>query len=202
LKSKLYEEFRDIVNSSNKDLVQENANVDGLSPMGMMLLFASASAKSFVVDHLLSEDVQQAYLDGYIHIHDLDFYASGTTTCSQIPLAKVLKGGFNTGHGQMREPKSITSALALTSIIFQSNQNNQHGGQSIPTFDYDLAPFVRLTYEKKKKMVQELMASDTDEKVIEEKAWKLTDDEVFQSCEAFIHNSNSMHSRGGKLFAA
>lgn len=202
MKSKLYEEFRDIVNSSNKDLVQENANVDGLSPMGMMLLFASASAKSFVVDHLLSEDVQQAYLDGYIHIHDLDFYASGTTTCSQIPLAKVLKGGFNTGHGHMREPKSITSALALTSIIFQSNQNNQHGGQSIPTFDYDLAPFVRLTYEKKKKMVQELMASDTDEKLIEDKAWKLTDDEVFQSCEAFIHNSNSMHSRGGKLFAA
>ncbi|AGK52343.1 anaerobic ribonucleoside triphosphate reductase [Bacillus sp. 1NLA3E] len=197
MKSKLYEEFKEIVNSSNKDLVQENANVDGLSPMGMMLLFASASAKSYVVDNLLSEDVKQAYLDGYMHIHDLDFYASGTTTCSQIPLAKVLKGGFNTGHGHMREPKSITSALALTSIIFQSNQNNQHGGQSIPTLDYDLAPYVRMTFEKKKKMIQELMVGEMEEEIIEEKAWELTDQEVFQSCEAFIHNSNSMHSRGG-----
>ncbi|WP_147533412.1 anaerobic ribonucleoside triphosphate reductase [Bacillus marasmi] len=197
MKSKLYEEFREIVNSSNKDLVQENANVDGLSPMGMMMLFASSSAKSFVIDHLLDEDVKQAYQEGYIHIHDLDFYASGTTTCSQIPLAKVLTGGFNTGHGHMREPRSITSALALTSIIFQANQNNQHGGQSIPTFDYDLAPYVRMTFEKKKKMIKELMVGEMEESVIEAKAWELTDQEVFQSCEAFIHNSNSMHSRGG-----
>lgn len=197
MKPNLYDQFREIVNSSNKDLVQENANVDGLSPMGMMLLFASASAKSFVVDQLLSESVKQAYLDGYIHIHDLDFYASGTTTCSQIPLAKVLKDGFNTGHGHMREPKSIVSALALTSIIFQANQNNQHGGQSIPTFDYDLAPYVRLTFEKKKNLVQDLMPLSTDEKIVEDKAWDLTEEEVFQACEAFIHNSNSMHSRGG-----
>lgn len=197
MKSNLYDEFKEIVNSSNKDLVQENANVDGLSPMGMMQLFASSSAKSYTVDHLLSEDVKQGYIDGYIHIHDLDFYASGTTTCSQIPLAKVLKDGFNTGHGHMREPKSIVSALALTSIIFQANQNNQHGGQSIPTFDYDLAPYVHLTFEKKKKLVKELMPNDIDEKAVEEKAWELTDQEVFQACEAFIHNSNSMHSRGG-----
>ena len=201
MKPNLYDQFKEIVNSSNKDLVQENANVDGLSPMGMMLLFASASAKSYVVDHLLSEDVKKAYTDGYIHIHDLDFYASGTTTCCQIPLAKVLKDGFNTGHGHMREPKSIVSALALTSIILQANQNNQHGGQSIPTFDYDLAPFVRMTFEKKKKLVQELMPFDTAESIAEEKAWDLTEQEVFQACEAFIHNSNSMHSRGGKLFA-
>ena len=197
MKPNLYDQFKEIVNSSNKDVIQENANVDGLSPMGMMLLFASASAKSYVVEHLLSEDVKQAYTDGYIHIHDLDFYASGTTTCCQIPLAKVLKDGFNTGHGHMREPKSIVSALALTSIIFQANQNNQHGGQSIPTFDYDLAPYVRMTFEKKKKLVQELMPIDTNEKTAEEKAWELTEQEVFQALEAFIHNSNSMHSRGG-----
>jgi ribonucleoside-triphosphate reductase (formate) len=193
----LYDQFKEIVNSSNKDLVQENANVDGLSPMGMMLLFASTSAKSYVIDHLLSEDVKHAYEDGYIHIHDLDFYASGTTTCCQIPLSKVLKDGFNTGHGHMREPKSIVSALALTSIIFQANQNNQHGGQSIPTFDYDLAPYVRMTFEKKKNLVKELMPYSTEEKIIEDKAWDLTEQEVFQACEAFIHNSNSMHSRGG-----
>lgn len=169
-----------------------------MSPMGMMLLFASASSKAYTIDHLLTEDVKKAYNDGYIHIHDLDFYASGTTTCCQIPLAKILKNGFNTGHGHMREPKSITSALALTSIVFQSNQNNQHGGQSIPTFDYDLARYVRLTFENYKKLIREVMLlGDNLEEKLVEKAWELTEREVFQACEAFIHNSNSMHSRGG-----
>ena len=113
----LFEQFKEIVDSSNLDLVQENANIDGLSPMGMMGLFASASAKHFTIEHLLSKDVKQAYLEGYIHIHDLDFYASGTTTCTQIPIAKILKDGFNTGHGHMREPNSINSAMSLTNII-------------------------------------------------------------------------------------
>ncbi len=195
--NKLFDQFTAIVDSSNQDVVQENANVDGLSPMGMMSLFASASAKTYAIENLLSGDVKQAFLDGYIHIHDLDFYTSGTTTCSQVPLAKILKNGFNTGHGHMREPNNISSALALTSIIFQANQNNQHGGQSIPAFDYDLAPFVRKSFEKHKKLVMELMPSHTVDELIEGKAWELTEREVFQSCEAFIHNSNSMHSRGG-----
>ncbi len=192
----LDEQFKQILENSNRDLVQENANVDGLSPMGMMSLFASASAKHYTLENLLSEGVKQAVLDGYIHIHDLDYYASGTTTCCQIPLAKLLKNGFNTGHGHMREPKSIVSAMALTSIIFQANQNMQHGGQSIPTFDYDLAPYVRMTFEKKKALVREI-AAEADAALIEEKAWQWTDREVFQACEAFCHNSNSMHSRGG-----
>ncbi len=194
--SKLFEQFQEIVDSSNQDLVQENANVDGLSPMGMMSLFASASAKAFTIDHLLSEDVKQAYLDGYIHIHDLDFYASGTTTCTQIPLAKLLKSGFDTGHGHMRAPKSITSAMALTSIIFQANQNMQHGGQSVPCFDYDLAPYVRITFERKYELIRGF-AVGASEEYIKEKAWDLTEKEVFQACEAFVHNCNSMHSRGG-----
>jgi len=192
----LLEQFKEIVNSSNQDLVQENANVDGLSPMGMMSLFAAVSAKEFTIDQLLSKDVKQAFLDGYIHIHDLDFYASGTTTCSQIPLAKLLKDGFNTGHGHMREPKSISSAMPLTSIILQANQNMQHGGQSIPCFDYDLAPYVQLTFERKLELVKELAAGVSWE-YMEEKAWELTEKEVFQACEAFVHNCNSMHSRGG-----
>ena len=192
----LDEQFKQILENNNQDLVQENANVDGLSPMGMMSLFASASAKHYTLENLLSEDVKQAFLDGYIHIHDLDYYASGTTTCSQIPLAKLLKNGFNTGHGHMREPKNIMSAMALTSIIFQANQNMQHGGQSIPTFDYDLAPYVRMTFEKKKELVREI-TFEADEAFIEEKAWEWTEREVFQACEAFCHNSNSMHSRGG-----
>lgn len=194
--NKLCEQFQEIVNSSNQDLVQENANVDGLSPMGMMGLFASASAKHFTLENLLSEDVKQAYLDGYIYIHDLDFYASGTTTCCQIPLAKLLKNGFDTGHGHMRSPKSITSAMALTSIIFQANQNMQHGGQSIPCFDYDLAPYVRMTFERKLELIKEIAIGVSEEYMVD-KAWDLTDKDVFQACEAFVHNSNSMHSRGG-----
>jgi ribonucleoside-triphosphate reductase len=194
--NKLYEQFQEIVDSSNQDLIQENANVDGLSPMGMMSLFGSTSSRAYTVEKLLSEDVKKAYLGGYIHIHDMDFYPTGTTTCTQIPLAKLLKDGFNTGHGHMREPKSITSAMALTSIIFQANQNMQHGGQSMPCFDYDLAPYVQKSFEKKRTLVKELPVGLSEEE-IEEKAWDLTDYEVFQACEAFIHNCNSMHSRGG-----
>ncbi|WP_312468833.1 anaerobic ribonucleoside triphosphate reductase [Neobacillus sp.] len=194
--NKLFEQFQEIVDSSNQDLIQENANVDGISPMGMMSLFGSTSSRAYTVEKLLSEDVKQAYLGGYIHIHDMDFYPTGTTTCTQIPLAKLLKDGFDTGHGHMREPKSITSAMALTSIIFQANQNMQHGGQSMPCFDYDLAPYVQKSFEKKQKLVKELSVSLSEEE-IEAKAWDLTDYEVLQACEAFIHNCNSMHSRGG-----
>lgn len=126
MKDKLMKEFDEIVSSSNQDLIQENANTDGKSPMGMMSLFASVGARQYAVEKLLSEDVKKAYLDGYIHPHDLDFYATGTTTCCQIPLGKVLKNGFDTGHGHMREPNNIMSAMALTSIILQANQNQQH----------------------------------------------------------------------------
>ena len=191
--SKLLDEFEEIVRSNNQDLIQENANVDGKSPMGMMGLFASTSAKFYSIENLLSEDVKQAYLDGYIHIHDLDFYASGTTTCVQIPLDKILKNGFDTGHGHMREPNSIMSAMALASIIFQSNQNQQHGGQAMSNFDFDLAPYVRKSYEKNVQLLENVQANCD----IEEKAWELTERDVYQACEAFIHNSNSMHSRGG-----
>jgi ribonucleoside-triphosphate reductase len=183
----LIKKIDEVVYSSNKDLINENANTDGMSPMGMMSLFASITAKEYAENKLLSEEARTAYKEGYIHIHDLDFYATGTTTCCQIPLAKILKNGFNTGHGHMREPKNIMSAMALTSIILQSNQNQQHGGQSIPMFDYDLAPYVLKTHENN---IAEC-GSDM------EKAVKRTKREVYQACEAFIHNSNSMHSRGG-----
>jgi ribonucleoside-triphosphate reductase (formate) len=191
--STLLAEFNEIVGSNNQDLIQENANVDGKSPMGMMGLFASTSAKFYAMEHLLSDEVKQAYMNGYIYIHDLDYYASGTTTCVQIPLAKVLKDGFDTGHGHMREPNSIMSAMALASIIFQSNQNQQHGGQAMSNFDFDLAPYIYKTYEKNVQLLESVQAGCD----MEEKAWELTDRDVYQACEAFIHNSNSMHSRGG-----
>lgn len=192
----LFQQFDQIVSNRNQNITQENANVDGYSPMGMMSLFAGASAKEYAIAHLLSAEAREAYNEGYIHIHDLDFYTSGTTTCCQIPLGKLLKDGFDTGHGTMREPKSISSALALTSIILQANQNMQHGGQSIPCLDYDLAPYIQLSYQKKRRLVDALTGTN-DEEWAAEQAWQLTEEEVYQACEAFVHNCNSMHSRGG-----
>lgn len=186
----------EIVESSNQDLIQENANVDGQSPMGQMSKFASETAKHYAKTEMLSEEVTEAIEANFIHPHDLDFMPTGTTTCCQIPLGAILKGGFNTGHGYMREPNDICSAMALSSIIFQSNQNMQHGGQSYPMFDYDLAPYVHKTHHKHLKRLRSYPTKWTDAE-IEELAWKETDRDVYQACEAFIHNCNSMHSRGG-----
>lgn len=192
----LLDTFDDIVSTNNLDLIQENANVDGLSPMGQMSKFGSESAKHYAKARLLSPQTIKAMDEHFIHPHDLDFYPTGTTTCAQIPLGKILKGGFNTGHGFMREPNDIMSAMALSSIIFQSNQNMQHGGQSYPMFDYDLAPFVKKTYEKHRKRLLSYPIQ-WEEKSLEETIIRETERDTYQACEAFIHNCNSMHSRGG-----
>ncbi|WP_242223770.1 anaerobic ribonucleoside triphosphate reductase [Bacillus cereus group sp. BfR-BA-01380] len=186
--------FSKIVYANEQDLMQENANVDGRSPMGVMGKFASESARYYAVEQLLSEPVKKAIDQNILYPHDLDFYATGTTTCSQIPLAQMLQNGFHTGHGHMRQPQDIKSALALSSIIFQANQNMQHGGQSFALFDVDLAPYVRKTFERNKKR---LATYPLTAEQIEEFAWKETESDTYQACEAFIHNSNSMHSRGG-----
>lgn len=184
-----------ILEGSDRDLMQENANVDGRSPMGMMSKMASESSRWYVTQHLLSDEARMAMEANLLYPHDLDFYATGTTTCCQIPLGKILKQGFNTGHGHMREPQDIKSAMALASIILQANQNQQHGGQAYPMFDYDLAPYVAKTLEKNKRYLDTLpLAPDYS---VEVEAWRLTERDVYQACEAFIHNSNSMHSRGG-----
>ena len=188
--------LNEIVYASNHDLIQENANVDGGSPMGQMSKFSSEIAKFYAKQMMLSEDVRKAIDDNFIYPHDLDFMPTGTTTCCQIPLGKVLKEGFNTGHGYMREPSDITSAMALAAIIFQSNQNMQHGGQSYPMFDYDLAPYVAKTFHKNMRRLSNYSTLYTEEEM-EALAWKETDRDIFQACEAFIHNCNSMHSRGG-----
>ncbi|SFC88753.1 ribonucleoside-triphosphate reductase class III catalytic subunit [Bacillus sp. 491mf] len=190
----LKEIFAKIIHANEQDLIQENANVDGRSPMGMMGKFASESARYYAVEQLLSEKVKQAIDQNVLYPHDLDFYATGTTTCSQIPLAEMLQNGFHTGHGHMRQPQDIKSALALSSIIFQANQNMQHGGQSFALFDVDLALYVRKTFERNKKR---LATYPLTAEQIEEFAWKETENDTYQACEAFIHNSNSMHSRGG-----
>ncbi|WP_036646151.1 anaerobic ribonucleoside triphosphate reductase [Paenibacillus pini] len=191
----LWSSFHEIVHAENIDLLQENANVDGRSPMGLMGKFGSESAKMYAVEYLLSGEAREAMLDNVLYPHDLDFYATGTTTCCQIPLGKLLRGGFNTGHGHMREPQDIKSAMALASIILQANQNQQHGGQAYPMFDYDLAPYVRKTYLKQLQALRSLPLVESFD--CEQEAWRLTEREVYQACEAFIHNANSMHSRGG-----
>ena len=126
---------------------RSNANIDGDTPMGTMLQYGSEAAKDYYDKYLLTPEQSRAHREGWIHIHDFDFYAL-TTTCCQIDLLKLFKGGFSTGHGFLREPNDIQSYSALACIAIQSNQNDQHGGQSIVNFDYGLAPGVAKTYKK------------------------------------------------------
>ncbi|MGN1227828.1 MAG: anaerobic ribonucleoside triphosphate reductase [Christensenellales bacterium] len=131
----------------DSDIKRENAYIDGDTAMGTMLRYGSESAKYYYQKFLLNNDEALAHKNGYIHIHDFDFY-NLTTTCCQIDLQKLFKNGFSTGHGFLREPNDIASYAALACIAIQSNQNDQHGGQSIPSFDYGLADGVRKTYKK------------------------------------------------------
>lgn len=141
--------YRDLTSKSSDDmdLKRENANIDANAPMGMMLKFGSEGAKDFIKRYVLKMEHSLAHTQGLIHIHDLDFYLL-TINCCQISLSKLFKTGFSTGHGFLREPNSIISAAALCCIAIQSNQNDMHGGQSIPMFEYDLAPYVVCSYIK------------------------------------------------------
>ena len=134
-----------------EDLKRENANIDGDTAMGTMLQYGSTVSKEFTKAYLMKEKFADAHDAGDIHIHDMDFMAMGTTTCCQIDLSKLFKGGFSTGHGHLREPNDIMSYGALAAIAIQSNQNDQHGGQSIPAFDYFMAPGVLKTFKKQLK---------------------------------------------------
>jgi len=135
------------IDARKSDMKRDNANIDGNTAMGSMLQIGSAGAKAYNEMYLLRPEHAQAYREGDIHIHDFDFY-SLTTTCCQIDILKLFHGGFSTGHGYLREPQSIQSYAALAAIAIQSNQNDQHGGQSIPNFDYGMAEGVAKTYRK------------------------------------------------------
>ena len=129
--------------SANEDNnKRENANVDGDTAMGTMLQYGSTVSKEFAKSYLMKPRFSEAHDSGAIHIHDMDFLPMGTTTCMQIELDRLFKNGFSTGHGHLREPQDIISYSALAAIAVQSNQNDQHGGQSIPAFDFYLAPGV------------------------------------------------------------
>ena len=133
--------------AADSDLKRENANIDGNTPMATMLRYGSEASKTFYKQSLIKPEHSTLHDDGLIHIHDMDFY-SLTTTCTQIDLIKLFKGGFSTGHGHLREPNDITSYASLACIAIQSNQNDQHGGQSVPTFDYAMAPGIKKTFKK------------------------------------------------------
>ena len=138
--------------ASEDDTKRENANVDGDTAMGTMLQYGATVSKEFAKSYLMKKRYAEAHDDGVIHIHDMDFLPMGTTTCMQLDLDKIFKNGFSTGHGYLREPNDIASYSALAAIVIQANQNDQHGGQSIPAFDYYMAPGVLKTYKKQLKM--------------------------------------------------
>lgn len=143
---KIYEDLT-FKSASDCDIKRENANIDGDTAMGTMLKYGSEGAKQFNEMYVLKPEHSQAHINGDIHIHDLDFLTL-TTTCCQIDLLKLFHGGFSTGHGYLREPNDIASYAALACIAIQSNQNDQHGGQSIPNFDYAMAEGVKKTFRK------------------------------------------------------
>ena len=148
-KTRLMHILQDITfkDAADSDVKRENANIDGETAMGTMLKYGSESAKQFYDLYVLNPRHAAAHRDGDIHIHDLDFLTL-TTTCTQIDLTNLFKGGFSTGHGVLREPQDIGSYASLACIAIQSNQNDQHGGQAIASFDYDMAPGVAKTYVK------------------------------------------------------
>lgn len=150
MNTKLMKIYEDLTFKSAKDndVKRENANIDGDTAMGTMLKYGSEGAKQFNEMYILDPKYSKAHRDGDIHIHDLDFFTL-TTTCCQIDLVSLFKGGFSTGHGYLREPNDIASYSALACIAIQSNQNDQHGGQSVPNFDYSMAPGVKKTYRKR-----------------------------------------------------
>lgn len=150
MNTRLMKTYEEITHSDSKDsnLKRDNANIDGDTAMGSMLKYGSEGAKIFNEMYILKPEHAKAHRDGDIHIHDFDFYTL-TTTCCQIDIMTLFKDGFSTGHGYLREPNDIASYSALACIAIQSNQNDQHGGQSIPNFDYGLAEGVRKTYARK-----------------------------------------------------
>ena len=224
-KSNLMEAYKTISiadASEDSDIKRSNANVDGNSAMGKMLQFGAEGSKAFAKIVLLKPEHAYAHDNGDIHIHDLDFYATGTLTCCQTDPLKLFKdGGFNTGHGHLRTPNSIGSYAALAAIILQANQNEQHGGQSIPNFDYAMAPGVDKSFKKALKSNLEkynefagknlkIEIPDDIKYGEDERLKKLkvpetvikassedTEKQTFQAMEGFIHNLNTMHSRAG-----
>ena len=216
-KAKTREVFLDIVNIKNNVVTRENANMNADTPAGMMMKFASETTKPFVDDYLLSEESRNAVEHNYLHIHDKDYYPTKSLTCVQHPLDNILRNGFTAGHGASRGAKRIETASVLACISMECAQNEMHGGQAIPAFDFYLAPYVRMSYIEELKALEELNGENYkdlyDEPLMDylkapldglqgkdrarQHAINKVVGRVHQAMEAFIHNMNTIHSRGG-----
>ena len=216
-KAKTREMFLEIVEAKSNDVTRENANMNADTPAGMMMKFASETTKPFVDDYLLSEETLWAVRNNYLHIHDKDYYPTKSLTCIQHPLDKILEHGFQAGHGESRPTKRIETASIMACISMETVQNEMHGGQAIPAFDFYLAPYVRRSYIEEVKTIEKLTGIDLkhlydaeiedyiyrdldflqgDER-FKSHAINRTINRVHQSMEAFIHSMNTIHSRGG-----
>ena len=209
--------FLEIIEAKNNDITRENANMNTDSPAGMMRKFASETTKPFVDDYLLSAEAREAVRNGYIHIHDKDYYPTKSLTCVQHPLERILQHGFIAGHGESRPAKRIETASVIACISLETAQNEMHGGQAIPAFDFYLAPFVRSSFLEEVKKIEEMVGEELpslrEAKIDDyvkrpldgltgtdrwlQHAINSTVSRVHQSMEAFIHNMNTIHSRGG-----
>lgn len=216
-KAKTCNMFLEIIETKSNEVTRENANMNADTPAGMMMKFASETTKPFVDDYLLSPEAKEVVLSNYIHIHDKDYYPTKSLTCVQHPLNKILENGLFAGHGESRPAKRIETASMLACISLETAQNEMHGGQAIPAFDFYLAPFVRKSYIEEIKILEningqnyehlydyqikdyvkeELGHKQGDERIVQH-AINRTVSRVHQSMEAFIHNMNTIHSRGG-----
>ena len=216
-KAKTRDVFLEIINVKSNDVTRENANMNADTPAGMMMKFSSETTKPFVDDYLLSEEVRDAVAHNYIHIHDKDYYPTKSLTCCQHPLDNILEHGFSAGHGSSRPAKRIETASVIACISLETAQNEMHGGQAIPAFDFYLAPYVRLSFIEEVKNLELLSGEDYSDlyhKEVDDFIKRPLDDlkgkerilqhainrtvgRVHQSMEAFIHNMNTIHSRGG-----
>lgn len=215
--SKSNDIISDIIAAKKNDITRENANMNADTPAGMMMKVASERSKEYVDDFLLSDDVEALVDANILHVHDKDYYPTKSLTCLQHPVDKLLNKGFRAGHGESRPSQRIETASILSCISMEAIQNEMHGGQAIPAFDFYLAPFVRKTYVEEIKKIEKLLCVDYSElydlpiddyltiklgdmegkERVRQHAINQTVNRVYQAMEAFIHNMNTIHSRGG-----
>lgn len=216
--------IKSIINTEKNEVTRDNGNMNSDTPAGMMMKFASETSKQFVDKCLLSKDSRSAVDNNYIYVHDKDYYPTRSLTCLQHPLDRILSKGFMAGHGEARPAKRIETAAILAAISMETIQNEMHGGQAIPAFDFYMAPYVRMTYEEEVDKLSKIINKGGDSfwnsiKSAEIKDYLVQDvnsshkkhskarykqiainntvGRVHQAMESFIHNMNSIHSRGG-----
>lgn len=203
--------FEGIISGEDQAIMTENANMNANTPSGLMYKLASETSKECTTELLLSEEARMAIKENYIHVHDLDYYPTKSLTCLQHPLDKILKNGFRAGHGASRPAKRIETATMLACISMETVQNEMHGGQAFPAFDFYLAPYVRMTLIEELDKASEFTGRDYSEYYdMELDDYEVKDssnpiqiainhtvERVHQAMESFVHNANTIHSRGG-----